>query len=207
MSLLAKKIFNTNDWHFFKGADNYNQLPDWKNTEFAFIGSSNVGKSSIINALLGKKIAIVSNTPGRTRQINFFHNNKYSNILSIVDMPGYGFAKANQKNIQIWNINIVNYFSKRHNLKKTFLLIDPTKGLKESDLDIINGFNDLGICFQIIFTKVDKISQANLKKAKEDLLINSKKWPALHPEIILSSSNKNIGIREIQEEICKNISF
>lgn len=190
------------------GVANIRQLPDHRNPEVAFIGASNVGKSSIINALLGTKIAIVSNTPGRTRQLNFFTSDKMlTDSLVIVDMPGYGYAKAGKKDIEKWQETSFEYLARRPNLKRVFLLFDPVKGIKESDRDIINMFNTLGVSFQIVLTKVDKLKDHQVKKAEDMLAEASKKWPALFPGIIKTSSAKKIGIYDLQNAMVEILKF
>ncbi len=198
--LEAKKIFN-GDVEFLFGAHNYSQVPDNHFPEIAFVGSSNVGKSSLVNALLGKKIAIVSSTPGRTRQLNFFKVFGYNDGFILVDMPGYGFAKAKEKHIQHWQKTSFEYLTNRPNLKRVFLLIDPIKGLKESDIDVINTFNTLAVSFQIVLTKTDKLNIEKTQKMLEKIEEKSKTWPAAYPRIITTSSQKGYGIKELQDEI------
>lgn len=198
--LEAKKIFN-GEVEFLFGAHTYNQVPKFHFPEIAFVGASNVGKSSLVNALLGKKIAIVSSTPGRTRQLNFFKVFGYEDGFILVDMPGYGFAKAKEKHKEHWQRVSFEYLTNRPNLKRVFLLIDPIKGLKEADIEAINIFNALAVSFQIILTKSDKISQSELAKVKEKISKETKKWPAIFPEILSCSAYKDYGIKELQDEI------
>ena len=134
---------------FILGAHNASQFPQTYYPEFAFIGASNVGKSSLVNALTAQKVAIVSNTPGRTRQVNFF---LLSERIMVVDMPGYGFAKAKNKHIQSWQKTSFEYFAKRKQLQRVFMLIDPIKGIKETDREMANIFNSVAANFQIVLT-------------------------------------------------------
>lgn len=201
----AKKIFNGN-CEFILGAHNYSQVPQHLYPEIAFIGASNVGKSSLVNAVVSKKIAVVSTTPGRTRQLNFFKINdgftqNFSEGFVLVDMPGYGFAKASAKDMQHWQKTALEYLMKRANLKRLFLLIDPIKGLKEADLDMINMLNAVAVSFQIVLTKTDKLSKENLEKSLSKIIEQIAKSPAAHPEIIKTSSLKGYGVREIQDAI------
>ena len=183
-------------------------MPDHRNPEIAFIGASNVGKSSIINSLLGRKVAIVSSMPGRTRQLNFFISDKTRvDSLVIVDMPGYGFAKAGKDQMESWQKTSFEYLARRPNLKRVFLLIDPVKGLKESDKDIINMFNTLGVSFQIVLTKIDKLKIEEVKKIEKQIEIESAKWAALFPGIVRTSSLHKIGIHDLQDEIVKILQF
>lgn len=188
---------------FILGAHNSSQFPDTRFPEFAFIGASNVGKSSLVNALTAQKVAIVSNTPGRTRQLNFF---LLSERVMIVDMPGYGFAKAADKHIANWQRTSFEYFAKRAQLKRVFLLIDPVKGLKKSDHDMANIFNSVGINFQIIFTKIDKLDPRKVEAMEKKIREEAKGWAALHPKFILTSSKKDYGISEIKSEIVEVLS-
>lgn len=203
-----KKLFSPNNWEFLLGAHNIKQVPDHRNPEVAFVGASNVGKSSIINALLGRKIAIVSSTPGRTKQLNFFISEKDSpHSLVVVDMPGYGYAKAGKKDIENWQRTSFEFLASRANLKRVFLLIDPIKGLKESDKDIANMFNALGVSFQIVLTKVDKMKENELKIVEEKILDEARKWPALYSEIIKTSSLHKIGIHQLQDAIVEILKY
>ncbi len=200
------KIFN-GDCEFLFGAHNYSQVPKSHHPEFAFIGASNVGKSSLINALLNQKIAIVSNTPGRTRQLNFFKLTGYKDGFVIVDMPGYGFARAQEKEINHWQKCAFEYLAKRPNLKRVYLLIDPIKYLKEADLEMINNFNTLAISFQIILTKCDKISNEKQIEVEQKIKNLAKKWPAFFDQIIKTSSTKNYGIKDLQWSVIDMLKF
>lgn len=195
------KIFPENgekNCEFILGAHNSRQFPQTNYIEFAFIGASNVGKSSLVNALTAQKVAIISNTPGRTRQLNFF---LLSKKIMIVDMPGYGFAKAKDKHVENWQKTSFEYFAKRPQLKKVFLLIDPIKGLKDTDFEIADIFNSLAVSFQIVFTKIDKLKKEELAVIMAQIQEQTKLWPALYPEIIMTSSKRNEGLDQIKQEI------
>ena len=166
--------------------------------EFAFIGRSNVGKSSLINALTKSDIAITSKTPGRTKQLNFFN---IADKLYFVDMPGYGYAKANKKEIENWNDLIIKYLLGRTSLKRAFLLIDSRRGIMQNDLQIMQVLNDCGVLYQIILTKVDEIKQKELDFLLDKIKKDSINHTALFSEILISSSNKNVGLNEIRDTI------
>ncbi len=200
------KLFPRNgqqNCEFILGAHNGSQFPDTHFPEFAFIGASNVGKSSLVNALTSQKVAIVSNTPGRTRQVNFF---LLAESLMVVDMPGYGFAKAKGKHIANWQKASFEYFAKRQQLKRVFLLLDPVKGLKAGDLEIINIFNGIGVNFQIVFTKIDKLKKAEIDATEKQVREAGKMWAAMHPDFIFTSSKRNEGLEDIKRAIVEIMS-
>ena len=201
-----KKIFpqhGEQNCEFILGAHHSRQCPETQFPEFAFIGASNVGKSSLVNALTAQKVAIVSNTPGRTRQLNFFLLN---NCVMIVDMPGYGFAKASAKHIASWQRTSFEYLANRKQLRRLFLLVDPTKGLKKPDHEIANILNSVAVNFQIILTKIDKLNREELIIAEKKIRDETKLWAALHPEFILTSSKRGQGIDAIQNSIVEILS-
>jgi len=198
--LEAKKIFN-GEAEFLFGAHNFSQIPTFHFPEIAFVGASNVGKSSLLNALIGQKVAIVSTKPGRTRQLNFFKVSGYEDGFILVDMPGYGFARAKARHVEHWQKTSFEYLTKRANLKRVFLLIDPTKGLKTTDLEAINIFNSLAVSFQVVLTKTDKLNMEEFKKSEAQIVKEITKWPAAYPQILSVSSLKGYGIMELQNEI------
>ena len=192
-----KKFFD-GDCQFKIGAASYQQIPDSILPELAFVGKSNVGKSSLINALVGKKIAITSKTPGRTRQLNFFCLN---NKLNLVDMPGFGYAKVSKIEIASWEKLTYYYFANRVNLKKVFLLIDARRGLGEKDFEIINIFNAVALNYQLVLTKIDQLKNIELEKVLEKIKDQTKKFVAQHPLILSTSVDKKIGIEKMREII------
>lgn len=198
-----KELFNC-DCQFIAGAHNIFQIPNHHYPEIAFIGASNVGKSSLINAIVGQKIAITSKTPGRTKQLNFF---LLANQIVLVDMPGFGYAKASKKEIANWQKVSFEYLKNRTNLKRIFLLIDPVKKLTKQDEEVVNIFNTLAASFQIIITKADKVKNDQLEDLIAKIETGSKKWPAFYPNIIATSSHWGKNIDKIQEAIVEAIRY
>lgn len=192
------EFFIKNPPVFKAGAISEKDLPINNIKEIAFIGRSNVGKSSLINAITNSKIAIVSKTPGRTKQLNFF---QIKDKLTIVDMPGYGYAKASRNEVENWNNLIFNYLLSRRNLERVFLLIDSRHGLKENDEEMMNILDSRGILYQIILTKIDEIKPTELQVKVENMNDTFKKHPALFNEVLFASSKENLGISQIREKI------
>ena len=196
----AKKIFHS-EIEFLTGAHNFSQIPKHHYPEIAFIGASNVGKSSLINAIFAKKIAIVYSTPGRTRQLNFFKIAGFRDGFMMVDMPGYGFAKAKVEKIQHWQDVSFDYLMNRPNLKRIFLLIDATKGLKNHDLEVISIFTQNNIFFQIVLTKIDKLNLEDQEKSSQEIVKKLEDFPSFCSKIIKTSSSKKYGIEDLQNSI------
>lgn len=194
----ANEFFLKNKPVFKIGALKESDLPINKITEFAFIGRSNVGKSSLINAITNSKIAVVSKTPGRTKQINFF---QVGDSLTIVDMPGYGYAKAGKQEVQNWNALIFKYLLNRVNLKRVFLLIDSRHLIKSNDEEMMDILDKSGILYQIVLTKVDEVNPKELELKLQSLTEVFKKHPALFDEVLYASSQNNIGIEELRNLI------
>jgi GTP-binding protein len=185
---------------FVKGVVDLGGLPEGDRTEIAFAGRSNVGKSSLINALTGRKnLARASNTPGRTQEINFFDlaDGRYY----LVDLPGYGFAEAPKKAVAIWSRLTMNYLRGRARLKRVFLLIDARRGIGEVDLGIMKQLDAAAVGYQIVLTKADKIKQSEVAGTVAKTLAALKKHPAAHPRVIATSSEKGDGLPELRAEI------
>ena len=193
-------ISDFNRVEFLAGAATLDSVPYFDLPEFAFVGRSNVGKSSLINALVNSKIARVSNTPGRTQQINFF---KISNSFILADLPGYGYAKVSKETKKNWNHLIVNYLRGRVNLRRVFLLIDSRHGYKETDSDILKFLSENAVSFETILTKIDKEQHPNLQSIEE----KNQTIAAAYPKILSVSSETKQGIEELKKEIIAAVEF
>lgn len=174
------------------------QLPPSRIPEIAFAGRSNVGKSSLINAVMGRKIAHVSHTPGRTQQLNFFEVGPH---FWLVDMPGYGYAKVSKATKKDWNYLIKDYLSGRPNLKVVFLLIDSRHGIKENDKEMMEMLDKAAVAYRIILTKADEPKPAELDATRKDVETALKKHPAAFPMAQPVSSWKMQGIEDLQATI------
>ncbi len=184
---------------FMMGAVAIDQLPAADLPEVTFAGRSNVGKSSLINALVGQKyLARASNEPGRTREVNFFVLNE---ALRLVDLPGYGWAKASKTTVKKFQNLGRDYLRGRPNLKRAYLLIDARHGLKDVDKEPMDALDKAAVSYQITLTKSDKIKPAELAKVIEQTQSAIKKRPAAHPVVLATSSETGFGIAELRAEI------
>jgi GTP-binding protein len=196
----GRKLF-AGDWQFAWAAGSVEALPPMRGVEIAFAGRSNVGKSSLINALTGRtNLARVSVTPGRTRELNFFTLGK-DEVFYLVDMPGYGYAKASKAQVKGWTRLIRDYLRGRRELKRVFLLIDARHGLKDNDRETMTLMDEAAISYQAVLTKADKPKAAELAKIIETVAAELAKRPAAYPEVIVTSARTGSGIPELRAAI------
>lgn len=188
---------------FLMGAVSLDTLPNADRPEFAFAGRSNVGKSSLVNALTGRKtLARTSNTPGRTQELNFFTFGEEMDQPSyLVDLPGYGYAKIERKKVHAWTRLVKDYLRGRPNLRRIMLLIDSRHGLKENDREIMKMLDEAAVNYQIVLTKLDKLKVAERDKALKKAEADAKKFIACHPVVLATSSEKGWGLAEVRAEI------
>lgn len=195
----AARILFAQPATFVMGCAKIEQLPAPDLPEVAFAGRSNVGKSSLINALVGmKKLARASNEPGRTREVNFFD---VGGQLRLVDLPGYGWAKASKTEVRKFQNLGRAYLQGRVNLKRVYLLIDSRHGLKAVDTEALDALDTSAVSYQVVLTKTDKIKPAEVAKVVEATLKGISKRPAAFPRVIATSSEKGAGIPELRAEI------
>jgi len=195
----AGRLFFAKPWHFVWGSSDVSNLPPSDDVEVAFAGRSNVGKSSLINALAGQKaLARTSSAPGRTRQLNFFGADAG---LTLVDMPGYGFARAPKTEIAAWTALAFDFLRGRANLRRIYLLVDARHGLKESDLEALTQIGKAAVSCQVVLTKADALSGAALAEMKATTAAAIAKRASAHPEIIATSSDSGLGIDTLRAEI------
>lgn len=178
---------------FVGSFDTVKSLPQTQFAEYAFVGRSNVGKSSLINAIVSENVARTSNTPGRTQSLNLFN---FNDKTMIVDLPGYGYARVSKEESLRWLERLEEYLLNRSQLRRLFILIDSRVGVKNSDLELIDFCDKNGICYQIVYTKKDK----RVRESSQNT-ISHENHPAMIAEILETSAEKKTGLDELRNLI------
>ena len=195
---LGRLLFSK-ETSFVKGVVDMQGLPNPDKIEVCFSGRSNVGKSSLINALTGRKgLARASNTPGRTQEINFF---SIPETHYLVDLPGYGYANAPIKVVEKWQNLLKQYLAGRQSLRRAFVLVDARHGVKKVDTEIMSMLDSSAVTFQVVLTKLDKVKEKDQENILEQVRTSLQKHPAAFPDIILTSSEKGWGIQTLRSVI------
>ncbi|HEY2749939.1 ribosome biogenesis GTP-binding protein YihA/YsxC [Phenylobacterium sp.] len=198
-ALEAARVLFAREVSFMMGAVNIAGLPPADLPEVAFAGRSNVGKSTLINAVAGRlHLARASNSPGRTREVNFF---VADGRLRLVDLPGYGFARASRGEVKKFQNLGRDYLRGRPNLKRAFLLIDSRHGLKDVDKEALDAFDVAAVSYQIVLTKADKLKASEVEAVTAKTLAAIAKRPAAFPRVVATSAEKGLGIPELRAEI------
>lgn len=192
---------------FLKSAPSLQFLPDAEVPEIAFAGRSNVGKSSLLNAITGRKaIARTSVTPGRTQELNFFEVGEPTR-LRLVDMPGYGFAKAPLKVVENWRRLVRDFLRGRQVLKRTLVLIDSRHGVKDVDREMMKMLDESAVGYRLVLTKADKIKASELEAVLAATQVEARKHPAAFPVIHVTSSEKGMGIAELRAAVLEDAAI
>lgn len=195
-------------WIFIRGVPSLKFLPPEGPPEIAFAGRSNVGKSSLINALTGVRgLARTSNTPGRTQELNYFVPDGYSGEdgdlppAAMVDMPGYGYAQAPKETVDNWTKLIFDYLRGRATLKRVYVLIDSRHGIKKNDEEVLSLLDKAAVSYQVVLTKADKIKASTVPRLIEETVEKIRKRPAAYPFVLATSSENGDGMEELRKAI------
>ncbi|WP_326914101.1 ribosome biogenesis GTP-binding protein YihA/YsxC [Sphingopyxis chilensis] len=200
----ARKLFS-GPIAFLKSAPALQHLPAPSVPEIAFAGRSNVGKSSLLNALTNRNgLARTSVTPGRTQELNYFDVGEPL-AFRLVDMPGYGFAKAPKDVVKKWRFLINDYLRGRAVLKRTLVLIDSRHGIKDVDRDVLEMLDTAAVSYRLVLTKADKIKATELEAVQAATEAEARKHPAAHPQVIATSSEKGMGIAELRTAVLEAV--
>ena len=199
----AGRRFFAHECNFMLGVASLEQLPDPVINEVAFAGRSNVGKSSLLNALTGRKnLARTSNTPGRTQQLNFFEiSNPRDGALYLVDLPGYGYAKVSKEDVESWTRLLKSYLRGRPSLRRAFVLIDARHGIKANDREIMDMLDEAAVSYQVVLTKADKVKASALAACHDSVSKEVSKRAAAHPDVLVTSSQKGDGVADLRAAI------
>jgi len=197
-TLAARKLF-AGECEFIWGTGNIDSLPPQSLAEVAFVGRSNAGKSSLINALTGRKtLARVSHTPGRTREVNFF---KLGGRLMLVDLPGYGYAKASKSLTAEWQRLIFAYLRGRANLRRVVLLLDGRRGAMEIDREVMTLLDQAAVSYCIVLTKIDQLAEAERATVLSDVETEAKRHTAAYPHVFATSAHKALGLDTLKVQL------
>ncbi len=200
----ARKLF-AGPIQFLKSAPTLEFLPTASVPEVAFAGRSNVGKSSLLNALTGRNsLARTSNTPGRTQELNFFDVGAPL-AFRLVDMPGYGFAKAPKDIVKKWRFLVNDFLRGRQELKRALVLIDARHGIKDVDREILEMLDKAAVSYRMVLTKADKIKASELEEVTERTAVEARKRAAAHPDILVTSAEYGMGIPELRAAVVEAI--
>lgn len=196
IDLEAGRLLFAGQCTFMLGIKALAALPELHLPELAFAGRSNVGKSSLINALTNRKtLARTSNTPGRTREINFFN---LADRLVLVDLPGYGYARVSKAEAKVWSSLVLDYLRERTELRRVVVLIDARRGIMAADQQVMALFDEAAVSYQVVLTKADKIRPTDLGDILADVAQRLSKRVAAYPQILATSSVKGVGLPELR---------